>query len=141
MSDKIYDGLSMEEMIAYMQSIGLRAELRAGADNIVFSSAAGWRFAVYMLTPAADGRFTSVQFYASHNDRNFTAEDANDWNNQKRFTKARSDREGYPVVVCDAFVNGVTDGYLRGLFTMWEVLMARFMESIGKPGGKIFVRA
>jgi hypothetical protein len=135
----IYDGLTLDEMISFMQAIGLRAERGAGADDVIFSSTAGWRFAVYLLSPSTEGRFDSVQFYASHNDRNFTVDDANDWNNKKRFTKARSDRDGYPVIVCDIFVNGVRDGYLRGAFAMWEVLMARFLASIGQPGGKIFV--
>jgi hypothetical protein len=140
-SDKVYDGLTIDDMTAFMQTLGLRAERRTGVENLILSSAGGWRFAVYLNRATGDAKFTNVHLYASHEDRNFTIPDANEWNNDKRFAKAHSDPDGYPVVEYDFFVDGVTDAYLRRCFTMWEVLMALFMEQMGKSGNKTFVRA
>ena len=141
MPDTIHDGLSIDEMIAYMQSIGLRATRGDDSERLIHSSAGGWRFALFLNRPNAENRFSNVQFYASHNSRAFTIGDANDWNNDTRFASARYDRAGYPVVEYDAFINGVSEAYLGEVFAMWEILMARFMESIGKNGGRTFVRA
>ena len=140
MSDRVYDGLTIEEMMAFLQSLGLRAERRTGVENLILSSAAGWRFAVYLNGAPGDAKFTNVHLYASHEDRSFTIGDGNDWNNDKRFAKSHADQDGYPVIEYDFFVDGVSDRYLRRVFGMWEVLMALFMESMGKGGGKTFVR-
>ena len=139
MPDKTYDGLTIEDMIAYMQSIGLRAERSDETAHLILSSAGGWRFGAFLYQPNAENRFTNVQLYASHNDRTFTVGEANDWNNDRRFAKARYDKGGYPVIVYDFFVNGVSEAFLREVFTMWEILMAGFLDSIGKSGGKTFV--
>ena len=141
MPDKIYDGFTIEDMIAFMQSIGLRAARGDDTGRVIHSSAAGWRFAVFLNRPNAENHFANVQFYASHNDRTFTVGEANDWNNNTRFANARYDRDGYPVVEYDFFIKGVTEAYLTDVFNMWEILMARFMDSIGKDGGRTFVRA
>jgi hypothetical protein len=140
-TDKIYDGLTIEDMIAYMQSIGLRAEPSKDTAHLILSSAGGWRFAAFLYRPNTENRYTNGQLYASHSDRTFTIGEANDWNNDRRFAKARYDRNGYPVIVYDFFINGVSEAYLREVFTMWEILMASFMDSIGKSGGKTFVSA
>ena len=140
MTDRVYDGMTIGDMAAFLQSLGLRTEQPKGADNVLISSAGGWRFVVYMAASPGDAIFTNVQLYASHEDRAFTVDDGNDWNNDKRFAKAHTDAEGYPVIEYDFFVDGVSDRYLRRVFGMWEVLMALFMESMGKGGGKTFVR-
>jgi hypothetical protein len=139
--DRIYDGLTVEDMVAYMQSIGLRATLSDQMGHLILSSVGGRRFGVFLYRPNAENRFTNGQLYASHDDRSFTVGEANDWNNSKRFTKARYDQAGYPVMVYDFLINGVSEAYLGELFTMWEVLMPGFMESIGKDGGRTFVSA
>ena len=139
--DKIYDGLTIEDMIAYMQSIGLRAARSEEIGHLIQSSAGGWRFGVFLYRPNAENRFSNVQLYASHNDRAFTVGEANDWNNDKRFAKARYDLNGYPVIVYDFFINGVSEAFLGEVFTMWEILMAGFMDSIGKSDGRTFVSA
>ena len=127
--------------MAFLQSLGLRAERRPGVENLILSSAAGWRFAIYLNGAPGDATYTNVHLYASHEDRNFTVGDGNDWNNDKRFAKSHSDQDGYPVIEYDFFVDGVSDRYLRRVFGMWEVLMALFMEQMGKGGAKTFVRA
>lgn len=141
MTDTIYDGLSIEDMVAYMQAFGLRAVRSEDTGHLILSSAGGWRFGVFLYRPNADNRYTNAQLYASHNDRAFTVGEANDWNNDRRFAKARYDLNGYPVIVYDFFLNGVSEAYLGEVFTMWEILMASFLDSIGKSGGKTFVSA
>ena len=141
MSDKVYDGMTIDDMVAFMQTLGLRAERRSGVENLLLSSAGGWRFAVYMNAASGDAKFTNVHLYASHEDRSFTIGDGNEWNNDKRFAKAHTDNDGYPVIEYDFFVDGVSEANLRRIFTMWEVLMSLFMEQMGKGGGKTFVRA
>ena len=141
MPDTIHDGLTIEGTIAFMQSIGLRAVRSDDNDHLILSSAGGWRFGVFLYRPNAEGRFTNGKLYASHHDRTFTVGGANDWNNDTRFAKARYDFDGYPVVEYDFFLNGVGEAYLGEVFTMWEILMARFMDSIGKDGGRTFVGA
>ena len=141
MADKVFNGMTLAEMAAYMQSLGLRTEQPKGADTVLISSAGGWRFVVYMAGAPGEAAFTNVQLYASHEDRAFTVDDGNAWNNDKRFAKAHSDNDGYPVIEYDFFVDGITEANLRRIFTMWEVLMSLFMEQMGKGGGKTFVRA
>jgi hypothetical protein len=141
MTDKVYTGMTIEEMAAYMQSLGLRTEQPKSADNVLISSAGGWRFVVYLGGSPGDKVFTNVQLYSSHEDRGFTVGDGNDWNSDKRFAKSHCDKDGYPVIEYDFFIDGVTEAYLRRCFTMWEVLMALFMEGMGKSGNKTFVRA
>ena len=72
MPDTIHDGLTIEAMIAYMQSIGLRAARGDDSGRVIHSSAGGWRFAVFLNRANAENRFTNAQLYASHNDRTFT---------------------------------------------------------------------
>jgi hypothetical protein len=137
--DTIYDGLSKDEMIAFMQAFGVRATPSKETDHLILSSAGGWRFGVFLVRPNADGRFASAYLYASHDDRAFTVADANDWNSRKRFTKALYNKDGYPVIVHDLFLKGVSESYLNQVFTMWDAQMPEFMVSVGKDGGRTFV--
>ena len=141
MAGKIYEGMTIDDMMGFVQALGLRAERAGGSDNLILSSAGGWRFAIYMNGAPGEKTFTNVQLYAAHEDRSFTIGDGNDWNNDKRFAKAHTDNDGYPVIEYDFFVDGVSEANLRRIFTMWEVLMSLFMEQMGKGGGKTFVRA
>jgi hypothetical protein len=138
-TDTIYNGVTLEEMTEIMQQLGFRAERRGGSENLIVSSAGGWRFGVYLDRAAGDAKFTNVHLYASHENRNFAAADSNDWNKTKRFAKSHVDGDGYPVVEYDFFVDGVTLNQFRRCFAMWDVLLSVFMDDITRAAGKTFV--
>ena len=141
MPGAICEGLTIDEMIASTRDVGPRAT-RGGESGRPFgSSAGGNRVAVFLTRPSAARRCSNAQFYASPNDRTFAIGEAKGCNTHTRYAKALHDRDDYPAVDFGFFIKGLPAAYRKGVFNMWEILMARVMGSIGKSGGRTFVSA
>lgn len=124
----IFASLSAPELAQLMQKFGYAAELDSLQDGtpVIHSSAGGRKFTLFLYKRADDNEFTSLQFFAGFRSDGMPLQFANNWNANKRFSKAIIDDEGDPLLEWDIVVHGVTEDYLRACFEIWELSLSQY---------------
>ena len=125
-------GMTVQEVAAWLQKAGYKAELKgSGEDAYVASATDGVNFEINMYD-CEKSRCASVQFQASFNLTDaMSPARANEWNTTKRYAKLYVDSEGDPYLQYDANVSpGGTYEALDDDFGVWRAMLGDFLEFI-----------
>ena len=73
-----------------------------------------------------------INFYLGFLDLKPTLEVINDWNLNKRFSRAYLDQDKDACIEMDLdLVNGVSAEYLDAQFELWNMVLTQFAEHVG----------
>ncbi len=126
-------GVTVEDMVRFLQSKGYKAEVKSGTNGRYIASAtAGVNFDVYFYD-CVSGRCASVQFEAGFDLANgITTAKINEWNRDKRYLKAYADSGADPHVSLDANTSPArTYEGLADDFGVWTGTLPTFASFIG----------
>lgn len=126
-------GVTVEDMVRFLQSKGYKAEIKSGDNGRYISSASGGiNFDVDFYDCNA-GRCASVQFQAGFDlDKGMSAAKINEWNRDKRYMKAYIDSSSDPHVGYDVNTSpGRTYEGLADDFSVWISTLPTFATFIG----------
>jgi hypothetical protein len=126
-------GVTVEDMVRFLQSKGYKAEVKSGTNGrYIASAAAGVNFDVYFYD-CVRSRCASVQFEAGFDLTNgITTSKINEWNRDKRYLKAYVDSGSDPHVSMDANTSPArTYEGLADDFGVWTGTLPLFATFIG----------
>ena len=126
-------GVTVPDMVKFLQGKGYKAEVKSGSTGQYIASAGnGVNFDVYFYDCNA-GRCASVQFEAGFDLANgMTAAKINEWNRDKRYMKAYIDSGMDPHVSYDVNTSpGRTWEGLADDFGVWTGTIGTFSTFIG----------
>jgi hypothetical protein len=126
-------GVTIPDMVKFLQGKGYKAEVKSGSTGQYVSSAAGGvNFDIYFYD-CDKGRCASVQFEAGFDLSNgLSASKINEWNRDKRYMKAYVDSGNDPHVSYD--VNTSPGRSYEGLaddLGVWTGTLPTFAQFIG----------
>jgi hypothetical protein len=127
-------GLTLDDVVAWLQSQGYKAELVTDSDGKVHVSSAsdGVKFGVYMFDCSGD-HCGSIQFaagFATHG--KFDTSQMNAWNRGSRWARGYFDSTNDPWVEYDIDLTpGGTYELLDDEFATWRSTLARFVKQYG----------
>lgn len=125
-------GVTVEEMVRFLQNKGFKAEVKTGTSGrYIASAASGVNFDVYFYD-CRGSRCASVQFSAGFDLTNGTTLSVvNNWNREKRYLKAYMDSENDPYVQYDANTSPArTWEGLADDFGVWTSTLPMFTRHI-----------
>lgn len=127
-------GLSVEDVVAWLQNAGLGATVDTADDGSrsVKSSSDGHTFHVYMFD-CKEGRCGSLQFSAGFDTKGaFNPVKMNDWSRDKRWSRAYVDKVNDPWVEYDVDLTpGGTYELLDDELGIWRRELVEFTKFIG----------
>ena len=92
----------------------------------------GIAYQVYFSNCTDNADCEDLNFYAGFLDLKPTLEVINDWNFNKRFSRAYLDQDKDACVEMDLdLVKGVTSEYLDAQFGVWNLILTQFSEHVG----------
>ena len=118
-------GVTVEDMVRFLQSKGYKAEIKSGTNGrYIASASSGINFDVYFYD-CVSGRCASVQFEAGFDLANgITTTKINEWNRDKRFGRVAigPDQKVWvsQAVVCG---DGLPRQTLERYFGFWRLVM------------------
>ena len=134
-TSKRVDATHPEAIIAVLQDMGYRATL--GKDKLgdpkIDSAASGSKFGILFYNCEKNVDCRSIQFFSGFDMENgSTLELMNEWNANKRFSKAYLDEEKDPYLELDLNLDfgGVSEESFRDTVETWEQLVAQFKDHI-----------
>jgi hypothetical protein len=128
------DGLTIDDVVAWLQSAGYQTELIPDKDGTshIRSAIGGVRLGVYMFD-CKNGRCGSLQFsagWATHG--KFDVTHMNDWNREQRWARGYFDAENDPWVELDADLTpGGTYELLNDEFAIYKKAVSNFTARYG----------
>ncbi len=124
-------GLTADEVVAWLQAAGYKAQIVKDSDgkSHVSSATDGVNFGVYMFDCKAD-RCGSFQFsagWATHG--KFDVSRMNEWNRDNRWARGYFDKENDPWLEYDIDLTpGGTYELLNDELATWNALVPRFIK-------------
>ena len=92
----------------------------------------GISYQVYFRNCTNNADCEDLNFYAGFLDTKPTLETINDWNYNKRFSRAYLDQDKDACIEMDLdLVKGVTAEYLDAQFSVWSMIVTQFPEHVG----------
>ena len=89
-------------------------------------------YQIYFKNCTANAACEDLNFYAGFRDNQPTLDVINNWNRDKRFSRAYVDEVGDAVVEMDLdLVQGVTPAYLASQMNLWSLVVSQFTAHIG----------
>lgn len=125
-------GVTVEEMVRFLQNKGFKAEVKTGTSGrYIASASSGVNFDVYFYD-CRGSRCASVQFSSGFDLTNGTTLSVvNSWNREKRYLKAYMDSENDPYVQYDANTSPArTWEGLADDFGVWTSTLPMFTQHI-----------
>jgi|HubBroStandDraft_5_1064220.scaffolds.fasta_scaffold719027_1 hypothetical protein len=125
-------GLTLNEVVAWLQAAGYRAQIVADSDgkSHVSSATQGVDFGVYIYDCNKDGRCGSIQFsagWARHG--TFDVTRMNEWNRDNRWARGYYDKVNDPWLEYDVDLSpGGTYELLNDELALWDSLVPRFIK-------------
>jgi hypothetical protein len=129
--DRIYRGISRDEIQEQMQHMGLRAERQSDSGiSWLESGTSGYEFHVYFYDCDVIGVCEDVQLRALFvNKRPLALEDINRWNTTRRFAKAYLLQDGDLAIEMDLPAKGgITSGEIRYVLEIWDAMLNHFAD-------------
>ena len=126
-------GVTVEDMVRFLQSKGYKAEVKSGSNGrYISSAAAGVNFDVNFYD-CVSSRCASVQFEAGFDLTNgITTAKIHEWNRDKRYLKAYVDSDADPHVSMDSNTSPArTYEGLADDFGVWTGTLPTFAHFIG----------
>lgn len=125
-------GSNTDEILAAAKVIGTATmATQQNGDPLINGTVDGSAYQIYFKNCTANASCEDLNFYVG-----FSAKPSldviNDWNRDKRFSRAYLDEVADAVVEMDLdLVQGVTSGYLTSQFDLWRQVVAQFATHIG----------
>jgi hypothetical protein len=126
-------GLTIEDVVAWLQDAGYKAEIVQDSNGQhVSSSESGTKFGVYMFDCKGE-RCGSIQFAAGFSTHgSFDISKMNKWNREKRWARGYYDSVNDPWVEMDVDLTpGGTYELLDDNFATWKTSLAGFTAMYG----------
>mgnify|MGYP005609176595 FL=1 len=126
-------GITPGEMEALLKAGSYRYERVEGGGRLYFHLPLAGLRAVLFLQDCREGSCESLLLYAGFStDNPPSLERVNEWNREKRFSRAYLDEEGDPVLEADLdLAGGVADGAIRAFLDLFEENLRAFAAWIG----------
>jgi hypothetical protein len=122
-------GLTINEVVSWLQGSGYRAEIQTEKDGgqNVYSGVDGNNFHIAFYD-CKSGRCGSIQFYVGFDTNGaFTTDKINQWNKENRWTKAYVDPSNDPWLEYDIDLTpGGTYELLNDEFAIWRGSLSNF---------------
>lgn len=105
---------------------------QANGDPQISGKIEGITYQVYFRNCTDNTNCEDLNFYLGFLDLKPTLEQINDWNYNKRFSRAYLDSDDDACVEMDLdLVEGVTAEYLDSQFGLWAMVLGQFAEHVG----------
>lgn len=105
---------------------------QGNGDPQITGKIEGITYQVYFRNCTDNADCEDLNFYLGFLDIKPTLDDINDWNYNKRFSRAYIDQDGDACVEMDLdLVRGVTAEYLDAQFGLWAMVVSQFADHIG----------
>lgn len=128
------NGLTINEVVSWLQGKGLPAQIGAAQDNSnnVESRFGNTKFNVMMFDCNGD-RCGSIQFWTGFANRgSFDISKVNEWNRDKRWARAYYGKDNSPYLEMDVDVApGGTYDLLNDELETWKGTLTKFMTTYG----------
>ena len=124
-----------QSVVAALQAGGYKATLEKddSGDPRIKSAASGANFLVTFYCCTANRDCDTITFYAGWTGSKAKVQQINEWNREKRFSRAYIDKDGDPVIEFD--VNLDDGGMSQALFIdnvqFWEAAIGGFTKHVG----------
>lgn len=124
-----------QSIVAALQAGGYKAVLEkdGSGDPRIESAASGAKFVVtfYGCTKNVDCK--TVTFYAGWSGGKSTLEQLNEWNKNRRFSRAYKDKDGDPVIEFDVDLDdgGMSQALFIDNVQFWESAVGGFKKHLG----------
>lgn len=125
--------ITLEEMEGLLRSWGYSYERREAAGAEYFRLRLEGLHALLFLFDCQDGQCRSLQLYAGFSMRRKPSlERINQWNQEKRFSRAYIDKDGDPVLEADLWIGeGVTEATIQDFLDTFRISLRAFAVWIG----------
>lgn len=105
---------------------------QSNGDPQITGKIEGITYQVYFRNCTNNEDCEDLNFYLGFLDIKPTLEEINDWNYNKRFSRAYIDQDDDACVEMDLdMVEGVTAEYLDSQFSLWAMVLKQFAEHVG----------
>ena len=105
---------------------------QSNGDPQITGKIEGITYQVYFRNCTNNTDCEDLNFYLGFLDLKPTLEEINDWNYNKRFSRAYLDQDDDACVEMDVdMVEGVTADYLDSQFGLWVMVLKQFAEHVG----------
>jgi hypothetical protein len=105
---------------------------QSNGDPQITGKIDGIAYQVYFSNCTDNANCEDLNFYAGFLDLKPTLEVINDWNFNKRFSRAYLDQDKDACIEMDLdLVKGVTNDYLDAQFGVWNLILTQFSEHVG----------
>ena len=125
-----------QSVIAALQAGGYKAVLDKDStgDPRIESAASGAKFLITFYGCTANRNCKTVTFYAGWTGTKATLGDMNEWNKNKRFSRAYIDKDGDPVIELDVDLDdgGMSQALFLDNIEFFEAAMGGFKKHIGQ---------
>ena len=125
-AQKIREEISENDMERILKSMGLEpVKVKENTFRIELN---GYRVMLFLLNENTD-----AQLYVGFGDKIVTAARVNEWNQQKRFTRAYADKDNNPVLEADLdFVGGVTEDAVKACIRLYRDLIGTYVKFLNE---------
>lgn len=105
---------------------------QSNGDPQITGKIGGIAYQVYFRNCTNNKNCEDLNFYLGFLDIKPTLEEINDWNFNKRFSRAYLDQDKDACVEMDLdLVQGVSAKYLDSQFSLWKMVVEQFSEHVG----------
>jgi hypothetical protein len=130
-------GQTPDSVAAAMRAKGLLADVGKDdtGDPMIRSQFGGVKWTVFFYNCANHKDCATVQFYAGYHfkDKAIPLDKINEWNRNKRFSRAYIDKVNDPVIEMDVDLDdgGMSQALFIDNIEFWQTLMNEFQDHIG----------
>ena len=126
-------GANTEDILAIAKNYGSASMTKqSNGDPQITGKIGGVSYQVYFRNCTDNKNCEDLNFYLGFLDIKPTLEEINDWNYNKRFSRAYIDQDDDACVEMDLdMVEGVTAEYLDSQFGLWAMVVKQFAEHVG----------
>jgi hypothetical protein len=126
-----------DSVAAALRAMKLPADIGKdqGGDPMIRSQFGGIKWTLFFYNCTNHKDCATVQFYAGYHfkDKSVPLDKINEWNRNKRFSRAYIDKENDPVIEMDVDLDdgGMSQALFMDNLEFWQTLMGQFQEHIG----------
>lgn len=122
--------VSAKKMTKILTSMGLEVEELKGSgesqNRALKLELAGYRVVLFLAKDDSD-----AQLFVGFRDKQISAEKANQWNSEHRFTRAYRDKDGDAVLESDIdFTGGVTEANIKAWVKIFRDLTSQYAKFV-----------
>lgn len=126
-------GANTEDILAIAKNYGSASMTKqSNGDPQITGKIGGVSYQVYFRNCTDNKNCEDLNFYLGFLDIKPTLEEINDWNFNKRFSRAYLDQDKDACVEMDLdMVQGVSAEYVDSQFALWKMVVQQFADYVG----------